>query len=234
MLFGTGEDDQGLIRADDQYGIMRSEMLRKVAPQGSFYHSDRVIMTEVALTGRSIRFRSGCTSGATTATGHSKQARRYEGGALTWTRAVPTGCCTRPCDCWPSSSGATSRRSGGRRFPPPIAGNATASSPGGSPATRHRLRTGRSAADSSAANLSPFRHRPLKYRWKRSWRAEKGIRRDQGRVPWNPGSRRTSGMTRSSNQFSNTYGTRIRRSRWKRCAAAQTACAASTESMLFR
>ena len=51
MLFGTGEDDQGLIRADDQYGIMRSEMLRKVAPQGSFYHSDRVIMTEVALHG---------------------------------------------------------------------------------------------------------------------------------------------------------------------------------------
>jgi glycosyltransferase involved in cell wall biosynthesis len=50
-LFGTGENDHGLIRSDDQYGVMRSEMLRKVAPQGSFYHSDRVIMTEVVLHG---------------------------------------------------------------------------------------------------------------------------------------------------------------------------------------
>lgn len=51
-LFGTGEDDYGLIRADDQYGVMRAAMLRKVAPQGSFYHSDRVQMTEVVLHGR--------------------------------------------------------------------------------------------------------------------------------------------------------------------------------------
>jgi glycosyltransferase involved in cell wall biosynthesis len=51
MLFGTGEADYGLIRADDQYGIMRADVLRKVPPQGSYYHSDRVIMAEVALHG---------------------------------------------------------------------------------------------------------------------------------------------------------------------------------------
>jgi len=51
MLFGSGEDDRGLIRADDQYGVIRSAVLRKVAPQNSFYHSDRVIMTEIVLHG---------------------------------------------------------------------------------------------------------------------------------------------------------------------------------------
>jgi glycosyltransferase involved in cell wall biosynthesis len=51
MLFGGREDDWGLIRADDQYGIIRSAVLRKVAPQNSFYHSDRVLMTEIVLHG---------------------------------------------------------------------------------------------------------------------------------------------------------------------------------------
>ena len=51
MLFGSREHDWGLIRADDQYGIIRSAVLRKVAPQNSFYHSDRVLMAEVVLHG---------------------------------------------------------------------------------------------------------------------------------------------------------------------------------------
>lgn len=51
MLFGTGENDSGLTRADDQYGVIRSAVLRKVAPQNSFYHSDRVLMTELVLHG---------------------------------------------------------------------------------------------------------------------------------------------------------------------------------------
>lgn len=51
MMFGTGEDDYGLIRADDQYGVIRADVLRRVTPQGSYYHSDRVFMTEVALHG---------------------------------------------------------------------------------------------------------------------------------------------------------------------------------------
>lgn len=51
MLFGSQDDDWGLIRADDQYGVIRSAVLRKVAPQNSFYHSDRVLMTELVLHG---------------------------------------------------------------------------------------------------------------------------------------------------------------------------------------
>jgi glycosyltransferase involved in cell wall biosynthesis len=51
MLFGTGKADSGVIRADDMYGVMRTRVLRQVAPQGSFYHSDRVLMAEVALRG---------------------------------------------------------------------------------------------------------------------------------------------------------------------------------------
>jgi glycosyltransferase involved in cell wall biosynthesis len=52
MLFGTGGNDMGMIRADDMYGIMRSEMLRRVQPHGSFYRADRVLMTEIALNGK--------------------------------------------------------------------------------------------------------------------------------------------------------------------------------------
>jgi glycosyltransferase involved in cell wall biosynthesis len=51
MLFGNGDQDFGLIRADDQYGVMRVEMLRKVPAQDSYYHSDRTQMTEIALHG---------------------------------------------------------------------------------------------------------------------------------------------------------------------------------------
>jgi glycosyltransferase involved in cell wall biosynthesis len=51
MLFGNGDQDYGLIRADDQYGFMRVEMLRRVPPQDSYYHSDRTQMTEIALHG---------------------------------------------------------------------------------------------------------------------------------------------------------------------------------------
>jgi glycosyltransferase involved in cell wall biosynthesis len=51
VLFGIDGYDQGLIRADDQYGVIRTSVLRKVAPQNSYYHSDRVIMTEIVLHG---------------------------------------------------------------------------------------------------------------------------------------------------------------------------------------
>jgi glycosyltransferase involved in cell wall biosynthesis len=52
MLFGTGENDYGLLRADDNYGVMRTAALRRVTPQGSYYHADRVLTTEIALHGR--------------------------------------------------------------------------------------------------------------------------------------------------------------------------------------
>jgi glycosyltransferase involved in cell wall biosynthesis len=51
MLFGTGERDVGVIRADDQYGVIRADVIRRVGPQGSYYHSDRTIMTKLALYG---------------------------------------------------------------------------------------------------------------------------------------------------------------------------------------
>lgn len=51
MLFGDGNADFGLIRADDQYGVMRARVLRNVPPQGSYYHSDRTQMAEIALQG---------------------------------------------------------------------------------------------------------------------------------------------------------------------------------------
>jgi glycosyltransferase involved in cell wall biosynthesis len=50
-LFGTGEDDQGLIRADDWYGVIRTDVLRMVAPEKSCYHSDRLLTTELLLHG---------------------------------------------------------------------------------------------------------------------------------------------------------------------------------------
>lgn len=52
MLFGSDDgDDYGLIRADDEYGVIRAEVLRKIPPQGSYYHSDRTLMAEIALHG---------------------------------------------------------------------------------------------------------------------------------------------------------------------------------------
>lgn len=52
MLFGTGDEDYGVIRADDEYGVMRTAVLRRIPPQDSYYHSDRTMMTEIALYGR--------------------------------------------------------------------------------------------------------------------------------------------------------------------------------------
>lgn len=51
MLFGSGGKDEGIIRADDQYGVIRSDFLRRVLPQGSYYHSDRTMTIALALYG---------------------------------------------------------------------------------------------------------------------------------------------------------------------------------------
>jgi glycosyltransferase involved in cell wall biosynthesis len=45
----------GAIRADDFYGVIRSDVLRKVKPLGSFYHSDQAYMAEMALHGRFVQ-----------------------------------------------------------------------------------------------------------------------------------------------------------------------------------
>lgn len=61
MLYGVADPeigvhdaavDEGVIAADDYYGVMRTDVLRRVRPQGSYYYADRVIMTELALAGR--------------------------------------------------------------------------------------------------------------------------------------------------------------------------------------
>jgi hypothetical protein len=50
MLFGE-PDDYGFICADDDYGVIRTEVLRRVAPHGSFYHADKAMMTGLSLYG---------------------------------------------------------------------------------------------------------------------------------------------------------------------------------------
>jgi polysaccharide pyruvyl transferase WcaK-like protein/glycosyltransferase involved in cell wall biosynthesis len=59
-LFDSGDGDDrkviqtdnvGVIRADDQYGVIRANVLRRVAPAASYYHADRIIVLEIALHG---------------------------------------------------------------------------------------------------------------------------------------------------------------------------------------
>ena len=50
MLF-AGDDLPGAIRADDWYGVIRSDVLQRVRPLGSHYHSDQTFMCELALHG---------------------------------------------------------------------------------------------------------------------------------------------------------------------------------------
>lgn len=51
-LLRDGEDMPGAIRADDFYGLMRTDVLRRVKPQGSYYHSDQTWTAALALQGR--------------------------------------------------------------------------------------------------------------------------------------------------------------------------------------
>ncbi|MEU4197370.1 glycosyltransferase family 2 protein [Kribbella sp. NPDC026611] len=48
-------DLPGAIQADDFYGVIRADVLRKVKPHGSFYHADQVFMAELALHGRFLQ-----------------------------------------------------------------------------------------------------------------------------------------------------------------------------------
>jgi glycosyltransferase involved in cell wall biosynthesis len=45
-------DNRGILRACDEYGVIRLEVLRRVAPLGSYHHSDRILVCELALHGR--------------------------------------------------------------------------------------------------------------------------------------------------------------------------------------
>jgi glycosyltransferase involved in cell wall biosynthesis len=45
-------DNRGILRACDEYGVIRTDVMRQVAPLGSFHHSDRIVVCELALHGR--------------------------------------------------------------------------------------------------------------------------------------------------------------------------------------
>ena len=44
-------DNRGILRACDEYGVIRADVLRQVAPLGSYHHSDRIVICEIALHG---------------------------------------------------------------------------------------------------------------------------------------------------------------------------------------
>ena len=50
LLFG-GDATPGAVAADDFYGVIRSDVLRRVRPHDSFYHADQTFMSELALLG---------------------------------------------------------------------------------------------------------------------------------------------------------------------------------------
>ena len=44
-------DNQGILRACDEYGVIRADVMRRIAPHASYHHSDRVLVCELALHG---------------------------------------------------------------------------------------------------------------------------------------------------------------------------------------
>jgi glycosyltransferase involved in cell wall biosynthesis len=44
-------DNRGILRACDEYGVIRADVMRKIAPLGSYHHADRIVVCELALRG---------------------------------------------------------------------------------------------------------------------------------------------------------------------------------------
>jgi len=44
-------DNRGVLRACDMYGVIRSDVLRRIAPLGSYHHADRILACEITLHG---------------------------------------------------------------------------------------------------------------------------------------------------------------------------------------
>ena len=118
MLFAVG--------GDDFYGVIRSDVLRRVHPHDSYHHADRTLVAEIALQGpfyqssKLLYFRRD----------HPDRAERsspsIRAGAPTWTRVAWIGCGIRPSACTASTSGGSCRRCGVRRCRRPIGTCATA------------------------------------------------------------------------------------------------------------
>ena len=45
-------DNSGILRACDEYGVIRTAVMRKIAPLGSYHHADRIVVCELALHGK--------------------------------------------------------------------------------------------------------------------------------------------------------------------------------------
>ena len=94
MLFGN-DDDYGLIRADDEYGVMRTGVLRRVAPLGSYYTRTGPLWPRSPYMAPSTRPPSGCTSGDHPDRAQHR-ARLSVPGAPIWTHAGRTRYEIRP------------------------------------------------------------------------------------------------------------------------------------------
>lgn len=44
-------DHQGILRACDEYGVIRTKVLRQIAPHDSYHHQDRIVVCELLLNG---------------------------------------------------------------------------------------------------------------------------------------------------------------------------------------
>ncbi len=116
LLFDSG--------GDDDYGVIRTSVLRQTAMQESYHHADHTIIAELALYGRFYQvpdwlyFRRD----------HLERAERaFPGsaaGAPTWIRAGPTGCAIPSRGSTASTSGPTLGTSGARRCQPQTSENA--------------------------------------------------------------------------------------------------------------
>ena len=92
LLFGDATP--GAVAADDFYGIIRSDVLRRVRPHDSFYHADQTFMRSWRCWGPSRSSPTGSTSADTTPAGRSRPIPRCARGVPTSTPSAPIGCDT--------------------------------------------------------------------------------------------------------------------------------------------
>ena len=128
-------NNDGILRASDEYGVVRSSVLKQTSLLGSFPSSDRVLVCELLLRARSTRPRSGSISGATTTVGPTD---RPPGGSCPPHRIRPSqaGSAIPPFESSAITSSATRERSGGLRSQPRSGANVTVPLVSGWPTAR--------------------------------------------------------------------------------------------------
>lgn len=112
---------------DDFYGVIRTSVMRRIAPHDSYHNAGRKLVGELALYGTFVQVPRSCSSGASTPAAATTWVRCRR-CARTSTRAARA---SRRRGCSPPTSPGTSSRSGGRRCRRASGGAATASSPSG-------------------------------------------------------------------------------------------------------